>query len=1093
MTAAAHVDLVSNDAGEFVRREHARELGAGVVVGIHRLAKIAQLHDLSNQAFLRQLEQSHQTISDYCLRSGGNVNVLFAHRAVFVAGQLLKGSRGTYESAGELGELLQWCGGAELTITRDVTLDELRGFAEALSTALHTERGSFKSPTPHIRLRPVAEAARLRGLDLEKLSVEQRIVRSYANAIVILRRFYEDLAAGRMLLPQRVKRVAQNLVDLSDGSTAAFLGVTKMRNANTDEAGRAVNTAILCVLVARELTQDRAVLSQIAVSAMMHDAGRPRALANAQRAGGIGMVRARLSEEEEDRLPAGTAAVMTALGRLNEASIRRTVITFEALSLRRASSLGPLYGGARQATLHARIVMIARRYNDLMTPDPGLAAPAPDHAIARLAVELVDPADKTLLRALVHALGLYPIGTVLQLESGEVVESVRSNGGGLPVVRVAMDARGAVATQVVEMDLAQRPDLQIARVLSMDGWRKGEGATDPADVAPDAPHPSTSRVQSRETSPPTVTGEPEYGAPPSSQATPQPSSPSRQSFVSKPSASFSSVLTPGTSPSQVVDAVLQRAKMGPSASIVQPRAPAPPPTFVETDDGRTVLTASPYDEAQEAAAGEGGRPPATAVGNVQATPVVHILVYVLEHRLAGSVEFRDPAGECHVIHFARGAPIKVKTGNRVAPLAKELVLAGVVTEEVAAVAVMEAKAAGQRLGEYLVGQGRLREGDLQLALTRHMRKKLAAIVNLAPQTTYAFYKDLCLVDDESEIDIEPLGTILSVVRAWHDRVRIRATLQRIGGQLMQLHPESTIDSVELTEQEALVLRVMRENQITLAELFRVKGLDEEAVATLAYTLAVTRHVLLPGQRGGPMAVGTGTPEPAEPLRTIHTQTPASVRGVPSARPAAGARPARPPSPSVHDEPAPPVSVRVAPSKPLPPVNQAPPASSREAQVPPSVDQAPPVSSRSAQAQPPADDAPPSSVAQPVSSSSRSPEALRELRGAEQALQRKDIPGAEHLLQRAMQLDPDDPTIAAFHAWVLVMSGKQSAADGIAMLTQLLSRRPDCTRAHLFRAKLLKRENKLREAATDFDQVLKNDPNNKEAKGELKLLTLFIRR
>jgi len=92
------LDIVTNDAGELVRREHARELGAGVVVALYRLARLAQVHDLSNQAFVRQLEQTHQIIFDYCLRSGGSVNILFAQKAVFVSGQLLKGSRGTYES-----------------------------------------------------------------------------------------------------------------------------------------------------------------------------------------------------------------------------------------------------------------------------------------------------------------------------------------------------------------------------------------------------------------------------------------------------------------------------------------------------------------------------------------------------------------------------------------------------------------------------------------------------------------------------------------------------------------------------------------------------------------------------------------------------------------------------------------------------------------------------------------------------------------------------------------------------------------------------------------------------------------------------------
>ena len=54
-----------------------------------------------------------------------NVSVLFAQRAVFVAGQLLKGSRTTYDSANELGATLEWCGGSELSIDKDVTQAEL--------------------------------------------------------------------------------------------------------------------------------------------------------------------------------------------------------------------------------------------------------------------------------------------------------------------------------------------------------------------------------------------------------------------------------------------------------------------------------------------------------------------------------------------------------------------------------------------------------------------------------------------------------------------------------------------------------------------------------------------------------------------------------------------------------------------------------------------------------------------------------------------------------------------------------------------------------------------------------------------------------
>src|SRR5262249_39610183 len=158
--------------------------GAGVVVAIYRLAKLAQGHDLGNQAFLRQLEQTHQIIGDYCLRSGSNVNVLFAHKATVVAGQLLKGNRGAYLAAQAPGDLCEALGGSELFIQRDLTRDELNTLAEQISLFYRQGAGvQFRSPTPKIRLRAVNDAARLRGIELESLTTDQRIVRAYASAV----------------------------------------------------------------------------------------------------------------------------------------------------------------------------------------------------------------------------------------------------------------------------------------------------------------------------------------------------------------------------------------------------------------------------------------------------------------------------------------------------------------------------------------------------------------------------------------------------------------------------------------------------------------------------------------------------------------------------------------------------------------------------------------------------------------------------------------------------------------------------------------------------------------------------------------------
>ncbi|HVJ89695.1 MAG TPA: hypothetical protein VM580_07805, partial [Labilithrix sp.] len=854
------VDIVTNDAGELVRREHARELGSGVVVAIYRLVKLAQMHDLGNQAFVRQLEQTHQLIGEYCLRSGEHVNVLFAHKATFVAGQLLKGNRGAYEAAAELGELFERLGGSELSIARDVGRADLHAFAEQISLFHRTGNAEQLGLPTKIRVRRVADAARLRGIELENLTPDQRIVRTYASAVVIMRRFFEDLAASRYVLPRRIKRIAQGLVDLSDAATASYLGVTEVRNANHDEAGRAVNTAILAVSMARETTQDRATLAQIAMAAMMHDVARPRALALAGASGGPipGMAGpTTLSEDQEDRLAAGAAAVLTALGRVNEPSITRTVLTFEALWLRRKTWLGPVYWGARPPTMHASIIAVARRYNDLLTPEPGLPPPTSDYAVAMLSNELTDAQDRTVLRMLVSALGLLPTGTVVQLSTGEVAEVVRGAKGigEQPRVSVIADAKGNHYPNPVEIELAEDPRRTILRVLSIDGWRKGlEGG----------PHAFGNDDRGRESAPP----EP---------MEPEPFPESRRSLSDQYVDRYASWGDAGDAngdPEQHDSDPYNEPSHGSTASLgSSPSAVAqamgrligeaqrPPSREAERSD-RTVF--DPQDEpGVPAAATPVVEREATARGNLATTPLPHILVYMLDHGLTGGVLFEGTGSNAtpdSAIYFVDGIPAKLRLSERSILLGEVLVEQGAFDAGAAERAADGARHLGILFGEYLVGHDLVSRETLAWALEDQLLRRFALIANLPPHVEYAYYRDFDLLDGwGGDLSLShPLNPIVASVRNWTDRARVLATLQRIDGHSLELHPDSDLDNLAVTAEEQRVLDVIRTGNVTLAELIGRAVAEEEAIASLVYTLAVTRQFAFSAQRKGPMAA-RGTP------------------------------------------------------------------------------------------------------------------------------------------------------------------------------------------------------------------------------------------
>lgn len=893
----AGLDIVTNDAGDRVRRAHARDMGEDVIVALHRLVRLTRLHDVENEAFTRQLEQTHKLVVEYCLHAGTHLSVLFANKVILVGGQILKGSRSAYDAAMDLGEILSWCGGAELAIARDITINELRDFADALAAAQRNRRTEeFQSPTRKIRLRAVSAAAKLRGVDIEYLNLEQRIVRTYASAVVVMRRFFEDLRSGQYVLPPKIKRIAQNLVDLSEGRTPAFLGVTEVRNQNHDDAGRAVNTAILAVAAARQVTTHRTTLSQIAMAALMHDVSRPRAIA--EFATGLPGVVPRLSEDSEDRLPAGAAAVLTALGRVNEPTVARTVVTFEALWLRRGTSLGPLYGGIREPTLHARIITIARKYNDLVTPEPGLPPPPPERAIAQLAKEFRHPADKTILRMLVAALGLFPMGTLVRLTTGETAEVIQgpeSGSGGRPWVRLIMDARGGMITPPRDVSLAA-PELRgadIAQVLSTDGWGAGLEMGDVAAPVADSSIPPPPAQQDSdyelEELGPAQDFQPEPGSFPPSE-----SGSLEDSLGSAVSNSLDRSLGWNDPPPPV-----QRApKMDPlrqtvpAVPLVRQAAPMGRPQpeleldLPDEEDGteRTVFEPSPFaledradiseapdddeDEAGTIFYQRASSPPAlvgaqlreqagippTAQGDLGKTPLVHVLVYVLDRELSGSLVLLDPEGREHCVFFDRGAPAKCRTEHPVAMLGEELIAARMLPPSALEAMLRAAQEHGALLGEYLTRNRLITRAALDQALRAQVIHRLEWMAKLPGDTQYEFYRDQNLLTSwgGEMTPCEPLGAILCAMRSWNDHERIISNLMRLKDNPIQLHPKANLQGIALSPEEDGVLATIKAKRLTLLELYGNSLSVDRGISAFLYMLFATRQLQIPGQDRGPM-------------------------------------------------------------------------------------------------------------------------------------------------------------------------------------------------------------------------------------------------
>jgi hypothetical protein len=460
--------VILRNVAELAQRQQARELGASLSLQVFRLLKIVGFHALDNMTVIQQLDQTIEALKAFGVATGEALTMLFAKGTVFVAGHLLKASRGEYEAALELGEMVRRLGVSEITIQTEANRTDLTALCRLFAPqARIPQHDGLLEPSPNIRLRYV-NPARL-GDDEEALSYEEQVVRTYATAVVVMRRVYENLMSGRYQLPHQAKRLAQRLVMLSEGDTPAFLGITAMRNLNHDAAGRAVNRAILAVSVARQLTGDLAVLARVAMSALFFDVAHPLVTGIVGR--GNEVVVAHMTEDAERRLPAATALVLTALGQLRHASMVRTVITYEAHWLDQSDVLGQMYSGARRPMVAPRLVQVSNRFNQLLEPDlAASSAPTPDDAVSKMRLEARDATDRAMLALLIGALGMFPRGTPVELSSGErgVVLKTPEHPAAYtnPTVRLVYDAQGQPLRSHIAIDLALDPGRTVVGVIA---------------------------------------------------------------------------------------------------------------------------------------------------------------------------------------------------------------------------------------------------------------------------------------------------------------------------------------------------------------------------------------------------------------------------------------------------------------------------------------------------------------------------------------------------------------------------------------------------------------------------------------------------
>jgi hypothetical protein len=262
----------------------------------------------------------------------------------------------------------------------------------------------------------------------------------------------------------RIRKIVHDMIDVAESDGDDFLRLHTIHGVEDNYYNHCVNVSSLAVALGRYLGLTRVELAELGAAAMFHDVGYAVVEQDSLKRG----------EElsDADRLRLHPISGFKSLLRQTEygpSLMRRLLVNLEHhMHFRRPGGFPNL--GKKSLSVYTRILQVADHYDALVTPvedSPGLL---PIKALDRIVAAAGDQFDPIVVKALVHVVGRYPYGSLVELNTGEV--GVVTSGGRTheafnhPLVMIVRNADGS-ASEPREVDLSESSVLRrrVAEVL----------------------------------------------------------------------------------------------------------------------------------------------------------------------------------------------------------------------------------------------------------------------------------------------------------------------------------------------------------------------------------------------------------------------------------------------------------------------------------------------------------------------------------------------------------------------------------------------------------------------------------------------------
>jgi HD-GYP domain-containing protein (c-di-GMP phosphodiesterase class II) len=280
------------------------------------------------------------------------------------------------------------------------------------------------SDTPYEKMSDIMEESPRIGIDRlkkikegEEVDVRKIIKKTYFNAVSFSKGVMTKIKSGEKVSMKKAKRVVETMVDQLLEEEQLLLSMTAIKDYDEYTYHHSVNVSILSIALGQRLGLDKKVLTELGIVALFHDIGKieiPSEILN----------KPTNFTDDEWRVirkhPAWGVRAILKLRGFDSTTMRASIVAFEHHMNYDFSG----YPRARKYSdldLYSRIVSLADQYDAMTSARVYSRIPmSPDKALSIMMERAGTQLDPLLLKFFINMVGVFPIGSLVMLDTKEL-------------------------------------------------------------------------------------------------------------------------------------------------------------------------------------------------------------------------------------------------------------------------------------------------------------------------------------------------------------------------------------------------------------------------------------------------------------------------------------------------------------------------------------------------------------------------------------------------------------------------------------------------------------------------------------------------